>query len=207
MAIETLRQLQPYHLDVLTEIGNIGSGNAATALASMMNTTVDIAIPTIQLVNYENVASLLGGKDAAAIGISLNISGDITGMILHVLHTDFANKLVNAFYPAQISALSDVSAMDMSVISEMGNITSAAYVNALAKLCHLFINISPPESHKDTIGKILDQSAATMPQMGEQVMFIDEQLKVGGSEIHSSLILMLEIDSLKILFDHLGVSY
>lgn len=207
MSIETLRQLQPYHLDVLAELGNIGSGNAATALASMMNTTVEIAIPNITLVDYEEVASLLGGSDATAIGISLDITGDISGMILHVLHTDFADKLVNTFYPAHISTLNDIQEMDMSVISEMGNITSAAYVNALAKLTGLFINISPPDSQRDTIRQILDDSAAAMPEMSRQVLFIDEKLIIGGSKINCGLILMLEMDSLKILFDHLGVTY
>lgn len=207
MSFENLGQLQPYHIDVLREVGNIGSGNAATALASMLNTIVDIAIPTITLVDYDEVTALLGGGDLSAIGISLDISGDISGTILHVLHTDFANKLVNTFYPAELRTLEDISDMDLSVVSEMGNITSAAYVNALAKLTRLFINISPPNTMKDTIKNILDTSASTLSELGHQVLFIDEKLLVGDSEINSSLILMLEIDSLKKLFDHLGVSY
>lgn len=207
MALENLVQLNPQHIDVLTEVGNIGSGNAATALASMMNTFVDIEIPTITLVDYAQVSELLGGKDASAIGISLDISGDVTGMILHILQSDFASKLVNTFYPTDIHGLDDINEMDMSVISEMGNITSAAYVNALASLTSLFINISPPATQKDTIEHILDASASAMPDLGHQVLFIDEKLKIGDSELNSSLILMLEMDSLKILFDRLGVSY
>ena len=207
MSFENLGQLQPYHIDVLREVGNIGSGNAATALASMLNTVVDIAIPTITLVDYAEVTTLLGGGDLSAIGISLDISGDISGTILHVLHTDFANKLVNTFYPAKLQTLDDISDMDLSVVSEMGNITSAGYVNALAKLTQLFINISPPNTMKNTIKNILDTSASTLSELGHQVLFIDEKLLVGDSEINSSLILMLEIDSLKKLFDHLGVTY
>lgn len=207
MSLENLDQLQPYHIDVLTELGNIGSGNAATALASMMNTVVDIEIPTIALVDYEHIIELLGGSDISAIGISLNISGDMNGLMLHVMQPDFANKLVNTFYPTEIKRLEDISDMDLSVISEMGNITSAAYVNALAGLTNLFINISPPAIHKDVIKNILNTTSTSMPTLGHQVLFIDEKLKIGESEINSSLILMLEIDSLKILFDHLGVSY
>lgn len=207
MSFESLQQLNPYHLDTLKEIGNIGSGNAATALAKMINAVVDIDIPTITLVDYDKLAELLGGNDTSAIGISLGISGDISGMILHILHTDFACKLINAFYPTEIHSLNDVTEMDMSVTSEMGNITSAAYVNALAKLTGLFINITPPATQKGTIQHILDASSASMPNVGHQALFIDEQLIIGDSEIHSSLILMLEIDSLKELFDHLGVAY
>ena len=56
MGFENLNELNAMHLDVLREIGNIGSGNAATSLASMLNTTVDIEVPTISLVNYDHVS-------------------------------------------------------------------------------------------------------------------------------------------------------
>ena len=207
MALDNLGQLQPHHIDVLTEIGNIGSGNAATALASMINSFVDIEIPTITLIDYQNVPELLGGEDISAIGIALDITGDINGMILHILRPDFASKLINTFYPVELNSLADLSEMDLSVISEMGNITSAAYVNALAGLTNMFINISAPTTHTGTIGQVLDTSATSIESLGHQVLFIDEKLKVGDSEINSNLILMLEVDSLKILFDHLGVEY
>lgn len=207
MSLENLGELQPFHIDVLREVGNIGSGNAATALATMMNTFVDIAIPTITLIDYDKVSDLLGGNDTSAIGLSLDITGDINGMILHTLQPAFASKLVNTFYPSEINNLEDINEMDMSVISEMGNITSAAYVNALAGLTNLFINISPPTIHKGTIGDILKASSSVLTSLGKQVLFIDEQLKVEGTEINSSLILMLEMDSLKVFFDRLGVSY
>lgn len=207
MSLENLEQLNPFHIDVLTEIGNIGSGNAATALACMLNTVVDIEIPTITLIDYTDVASLLGGASTSAIGISLDISGDVNGMILHILQPDFASKLVNTFYPTSINNLTDVTEMDVSVISEMGNITSAAYVNALAGLSNLFINISPPDTHMDTIGNILNTSSLSMPSLGHKVLFIDEKLKMGDSEINSSMILMLEMESMRVLFQHLGVTY
>lgn len=207
MSTNRFEHLQPYHIDVLTEVGNIGSGNAATALSMMLNTVVDIEIPTIRLIDYSHVTKLLGGNALPAIGISLDITGDIQGRILHILQPSFASKLVNTFYPTTIECLSDITDMDMSVINEMGNITSAAYVNALAGLTGMFINISPPSLSKGTIATILNTSFHSMPNPGKQVLFIDEKLKVGDSEINSSMILKLEVDSLAELFSHLGVSF
>lgn len=203
---ETL-QLQPMHIDVLTEVGNIGSGNAATALASMMSTVVDIEVPVTTLVDYSEIAKLLGGGDTPAIGISLDIAGRLNGMILHILHPDFTRKLINTFYPTNIASLDDLTEMDMSVVSEMGNITSGAYVTALAEMTNLFINISPPRSQRGTIASILLNSEAAMPKLGNQVLFIDVKLKAAESEINSNLLLMLDEESLKTLFDHLKVSY
>ena len=207
MAFENLNELQALHIDALTEIGNIGSGNAATALATMMNVFVDIAIPTVTIQDYEQISELLGGPETPAIGVTLDIAGDLKGKIIHILHPDFANKLVNTFYPVEIKCLEDISEMDLSVLSEMGNITSGAYVNALASLTNLFIDIRPPFTQCDTIKHILDKSIEALPELGNQMLFIDEKLTVSNSEIKSSLVLMLEMDSLKKLFDRLKVPY
>lgn len=207
MASNDTIQLQPMHLDVLTEVGNIGSGNAAAALAAMMNTKVEIKVPVTSLVDFHVIGSMLGGDDTPAIGIRLDISGDLNGMILHVLQPDFASKLVNTYYPTKISTLDDLSDMDQSVVGEMGNITSAAYVNALAAMTDLFINISPPALQRGSINEILRASEADMPKLGQQLLFIDERLHIGDSQIDSSLLLMLDIDSLKTLFERLQISY
>lgn len=200
-------QLQPIHFDVLSEIGNIGSGNAATALASLMGTSVDIEVPVITLVDYQDIAKLLGGGDTSVICIFLELSGSLSGMILHVLKPNFASKLINTFYPSQISTLKDISEMDLSVVSEMGNITSAAYVKALADLTGLFINISPPATETGSIEHVLKASEDRIPKLGDQVLFIDETLRVGDSEMDANMILLPDADSLKILFEHLHVSY
>ena len=207
MTVNDSVQLQPAHYDVLAEIGNIGSGNAATALASLINAAVEIEIPVITLVDYEQIAQLLGGGDTSVICIFLELSGDLSGMILHVLKPDFANKLVNTFYPSKISTLKDISEMDLSVVSEMGNITSAAYVKALADMTGSFINISPPSAQTGTIEEVLTDSASRIPKLGNQVLFIDETLRVGDSQMDANMILLPTADSLKTLFVRLNVTY
>lgn len=205
--LRDLGELRPLHIDALTEVGNIGSGNAATALATLLNSFVDIAIPTTAVLGYEQAVEALGGPAADAIGVSLDICGDLNGMILHILHPDFASKVVNTFYPSDIKSLDDITEMDLSVLSEVGNITSAAYVNALANMTELFIDIKPPITICDTISNILGKAMQEMPQLGDRIIFIDEKLTISDSEINSKLILMLEIESLNKLFGHLGVPY
>ena len=71
MGFNNLNQLDAMHLDVLREIGNIGSGNAATSLSAMLNTSVHIEVPNISLINYDHVSQYLGGKDHEVIGLPL----------------------------------------------------------------------------------------------------------------------------------------
>lgn len=207
MAIQSLKDLNDLHLDVLTEIGNIGSGNAATALATLLNTVVDIEVPTIRLIDFSEVSQYLGEKTSLAVGMSVMLEGDVQGMMLQVMQLNFVQKLVNTFYPKELHSIEDIAEMDMSVLREASNITTAAYVNSLASMTDLFINISPPTDCADTIGNILDLPAAAFSYLGKQALFIDEKLRVAGTEVKSSMILVLEVNSLTTLFDRLGIVY
>lgn len=207
MSINSLRDLNAAHLDVLKEIGNIGSGNAATALATLLNTPVDIDIPNIRLIDFSQVSQYLGGADSLALGMSVFLEGDIEGMMLQVMQKDFASKLINTFYPKEITDLKDIEEMDLSVLRESSTITTAAYINSLAKMTDLFINISPPSDYMDTVGNILTIPSSNFSSLGKQVLFIDEKLRVANTEIRSSMILILEIQSLMKLFDKLGIQY
>lgn len=207
MGFTNLNELGAMHLDVLREIGNIGSGNAATSLSSMLNTTVDIEVPTISLINYDNVSQYLGGKDREVIGLALGLEADIDGVMLHVVQPQFASRIINAFYPKEISTLADINEMDLSAVKETSNITTAAYVNSLAALTNMFINITPPVDYLDTVENVLKLASNRFDSIGNQVIYIDENLYIGGTEIKSSMILILQIDSLKKLFDKLGISY
>ena len=207
MGFNNLNELDAMHLDVLREIGNIRSGNAATSLSSMLNTTVEIEVPTISLINYENVSQYLGGKDNEVIGLALGLEADIEGVMLHVVQPRFASRIVNAFYPKEIETLEDINEMDLSAVKETSNITTAAYVNSMASMTNTFINITPPIEYLDTVENVLKHASNRFDAIGNQVIYIDENLYIGNTQIKSSMILILQIDSLKLLFDKLGIPY
>lgn len=205
MAIHSLNDLNAQHLDVLTEIGNIGSGNAATALATLLDTVVDIEVPRVKLIDFSEASEYMGGDDTLAVGMSFDLDGDVKGMMLQVMQVDFVHKLINTFYPRELDTLNDIAEMDMSVLREASNITCAAYVNSLASLTDFFINITPPHDHVDTIAHILRLPADSLSSVGQQALFIDEKLIVQGTEVKSSMILVLEVDSFTALFERLRI--
>ena len=47
--IEKISTLQ---LDILKEIGNIGAGNAATALSAILNRKIDMNVPNVRIVSF-----------------------------------------------------------------------------------------------------------------------------------------------------------
>ena len=45
----SMEQLTGQYFDVLKELGNIGAGNATTALSQMIGCKVDMSVPQVQL--------------------------------------------------------------------------------------------------------------------------------------------------------------
>lgn len=207
MASKSLRELDAMQLSVLTEIGNIGSGNAATALAGLLDTVVDIEVPNICLIDYHKVAEYLGGADKMAIGMTIKVEGELNGTMLQILEKDFANRLINTFYEKEIDSFDHISDMDMSVLREMANITTAAYVNSIANMTNRFINISPPKDYVSTIGEILELPAREYEDLDYQVLFIDEHLFFANTQIKCAMILILDIASMQVLFESLGLNF
>jgi chemotaxis protein CheC len=208
MSFSSLMELGEIHMDVLRELGNIGSGNAATSLSDMLNKAVDIEVPSISLINYENVSQYLGGKDRPVIGLALGLEGDLDGVMLHVVQPKFASQIVNTFYPKKIETLADISDLDLSAVKETSNITTAAYVNSLAAMTGLFINITPPEEYLDTVEHVLQSASYRFDAIADQVIYIDENLSIGGAKaVKSSMILILQMDSLNRLFKKLGIPF
>ena len=205
MSLQNVEQLNSIHLDVLKEIGNIGSGNAASALASLMSATVDISVPSVKLLGFEETVEFLGGPENIVIGMLVGLTGDITGMMLYILQKNFANEMLNSVMGKEINDLFELDEMDNSFICEIGNIMAGSYVNAISALTGLTIDISVPNLTVDMVGAILSVPAIEFAKVGDKVLFIDDSFMAGSSNIKSNMILVPETNSLELLFTKLGV--
>ena len=202
-AYDNLNEMQ---LDVLREIGNIGSGNACTALAVLLGTFVDMSVPNIRFFDIESVKEFLGGEENQVLGIKIGVKEDLNGMMFHIVKKPFAEKIINTFYEKHMEDLSELNDMDLSVLSEMGNITSGAYANSLATLTGMVVDIDAPVHHIDTVGNILKIPFDSFGSVGEAILVIDEQFIIGEEKITSHMLLILEDSSLYKLFERLGIS-
>lgn len=205
-------QLNAMHFDVLREIGNIGQGNAASSLSQMLSQTIDISVPTVKLLGFNESVEYLGGPENIVLGMLVGLRGDINGMMLYVLQKNFANSMLHSVFGKQINDLAELDEMDLSFIQEIGNILAGSYVNAISSLTGLTIDISVPTISIDMAGAILAVPAVEFAQIGNSVLFIDDSFIFGDSpssgdsnEIKSNMILVPELSSLETLFSKLGI--
>ena len=196
-------------IDVLKEIGNIGAGNAATALATMMALPIDMTVPKVNMLHYNYLAALLGGPENLIVGILIDVMGDLEGIIMFLLEKEFTHTVINNLLGSAVEDFSQLSEMDLSVIQEIGNILSASYINSIASLTGLNINISVPAIAVDMAGAILSVPAIKYGEIGDEVLLIEGAF-IGNTEakeeVSTKLILILEEKSLNTLMERLGVS-
>ncbi|SFA92670.1 chemotaxis protein CheC [Acetitomaculum ruminis DSM 5522] len=198
-------EISEVHLDALKEVGNIGSGNAATALSSMLNCMVNVTVPDVKIIDYEEAIKLITVEKGETAGIVIDVDVDLKGSMTTIFHRYFVNELLKPFLGIEIDNLSTMEPMAASALCEIGNITTASYVNALAKLTSLTIDIRPPHIMLDEVHNILDAGSEKMTEPGDKVVLIDEHFVIKNVEFQSSMILMLEMESFKFLIKTLGL--
>jgi len=196
-----LDNLNQEFYDVLREIGNIGAGNATTALAQMLGCKVDMAVPQVRLLEFSEVGTIMGGEEQIMAGIYLMVEGDITGSILFLLNKESARKLIAKLMGMEMVG-EELSEMEQSALKEIGNIITASYLNSLSMLTQLVIYPSVPALSIDMAGAILSVPAIEFGTMGDKLLLIQTQFFEG---LDGYFILVPDLDSYDKILSALGM--
>jgi chemotaxis protein CheC len=73
--LNSLDELNTFHLEVFQEIGNIGAGNAATALANLINKKIDMDVPKAGIVEFSDLMALVGNEEDSVICVRQAVTG------------------------------------------------------------------------------------------------------------------------------------
>ena len=170
MAELKLDSMDGVQYDVLREIGNIGAGNATTALASMLQVKVDMKVPKVALLDFQALPEILGGAENIIVGILLTLSGSIDGMMMFVMERDAAHSMVNMLMGQDVPLDAEFSEMEASALQEIGNIITGAYLSSLSDLTKMYINSSIPYIAIDMAGAILSVPAIEFGKIGDKAI-------------------------------------
>lgn len=197
--------LSPVAIDCLREIGNIGSGSAASALSEMLGKTIEMKVPNVCVLEYQQIIDTMGGPEKVITGILVRLEGDVTGMMMFLLEDSFAQVVLSTFMNAENVQVTKLGDMELSVITEMGNIMAGSYLRALSTLTGLTIDMSIPSMTVDMLGAIMSVPITEFAQIGDKVLYIDDGFMIDGVAIKSNIILIPEMNSLETLMKKLGV--
>lgn len=195
------------HYDVLKEVGNIGAGNAATALAALLNQQIKMQVPNVAWLPFDEVADRLGGAEEPVAGILLNVESDAPSTILVVFPLQQAYFLLDILFSRPLGQSDTIDEVGASALEEVGNILAGSYLTSLSSFTGLTFVPMVPAIAVDMAGAVLDYVLAEFGQIADQVLLIETEFQALGEDIYSYFFLVPKADALKAIFAALGVDY
>ncbi|MUG45580.1 CheY-P-specific phosphatase CheC [Paenibacillus woosongensis] len=194
-----------FKMDVLKEVGNIGAGNAATALSRLLNKPIDMAVPKVQMLPFEAVADKVGGAECIVLAIFLRVEGDAPGNLFFILSPEGAKKLLHRLAGIHVESEEEFSEMEWSALSEIGNILAGSYLSSLADFTSLAMTPTVPALAMDMAGAILSYGLLQFGEMGDSALLIDTTFIEDQQEVEGQFFLIPDPESFDKIFTALGV--
>ena len=194
--------LNEFQLDALREVGNVGAGNAATALSQLTGQRIDLSVSKVCVLPTDAIAEFLGGSDSNVASVCLPVYGDVTGLVLVFFPLDQINELTRMLLPNFTAApgpdgLSDI---EKSALRELGSILTGAYLGALFRFIHIQILHGVPELVMDMAQAILDRVLVELEEKEDLAIVIETELIAQNKKMTSKFLLLPEAGSLERLF-------
>jgi len=173
-----------YQQDLLREIGSIGTGHAATAMANLMGRKITITVPNVELVSFDHVADYVGGSDEVLACVYLEVMGDLPGTVLVMFDNDSASKLFSTLISEEVEDFRNLSELQQSMLQEIGNILAGSYLSALGDFTYQKMMVSIPSLAVDMADAVLSVPMIKLGNQSDyalliQAMFFEEKSNSG----------------------------
>lgn len=205
-----MEEIGSKYYDVLKELGNIGAGNAMTALAQMLSARVDMSVPKVSLLEFKDLGEVVGGEDSLMVSIYLRVEGDVEGSIMFMLPKPAATHLANKMMCGMLgideenAADHEFGEMERSAVMEVGNIITGAYLNALSGMTNLKMCPSVPHLGIDMAGALLSVPAIEFGIYGDHILLIQTKFS-DDIELDGFFLLIPDMESYEKILTSLGV--
>ena len=210
MEISDFNELQ---LDAIKEVGNIGTGNAATALSKLLSCKISMDVPDVELVSIYELGEYYGDPMETVAAVFVRSVGEFQCSLIFILSEEESRLMVELLLLQQFGNLIPFDEipeyMSDSALTEVGNIVLSSFLNAINLLIGTQHQISVPGVAHDMMSSILDVVASIFGQMGEMALMVNTALNVQGvkevSGISGKIILIPDPDALEMLLKKLKV--
>lgn len=203
--MKNYEDLNVLELDTIREIGSIGTGNAATALSSMLGCQVCIDVPEVRIMGYNEAIDWIGGPEIITAGVLVHMSGELNGIMLSVQQMEFVNLVLERMMGRTVEEYEQLTDLDCSALVEVGNIMISTFINALSGLADITTKLTVPAFAVDMQGAILTVPMAEFGGQSDYIMTIGAHFICDGRVVPCRLLLSPDIRSLNFLLKKLGV--
>ena len=194
-------------LNVFREISNIGSGNASTSLAQMLNEIVDIGIPNSDLREFSDITNSYSSPEELVVGTVLQISGDLEGFIMVIMDVDSTLTLLSRLLGRKIECDKENYEelyKELNSVGEICNILCGTYLTAMSDMTGLTIDQSIPYFSVDMVIAIMNLPASLYGGESDSIICIETEFFTLDRDIEGKYYFIPKVESCNTLLSKLG---
>lgn len=188
-------------IETLKKILLEGLDKGAKALSEMIEKTITIKDPKINVISPLELPNLLEMKDTVTSVYlkfqegfkveSLDASSQgISGNILIIFSMDQAFNVASLLYSGIDVSGRNPNEIFESALGEIGNVTGSAVLNTIADKLKIKLNPSPPAVITDMLEALLNSMAASLSLENNQIFIIDTTLSSDEKEIKAHFLIL-----------------
>jgi chemotaxis protein CheC len=198
------RKFTELQIDALREVGNIGAGNAATALSQMIQKRIDMSVPEAAILPLEEMIQKIGNEEDMVVAVIIRVFGDAPGNMVFLLTMNSAHELLKMLLDEESEG--DLTEMQISALQEIGNILTGAYINSIVKLTGMMLVSSVPAISVDMLYSLMTTAFIESGQFDEYIMSIEAKFIMGKKNIKGYFFYIPKPGSLEKLIQTLGLA-
>ena len=192
-------ELEELSEDFIKELGNIGTGNAVSALSQLLNCPSEIDTPNLRILPFQQITEIITEAEVPLAGIMVEVFGEVNGMFLFLLDETFTGQVIRLVLGDTVSDFMNLTEMEESLLLELGNIMCGSYIRALSQLMNVEIDVSVPQISIDMGGAILTAATSRFLRTSDELLMIDNLFCMDTDTFSGRILFLPEMESLHVL--------
>jgi chemotaxis protein CheC len=206
-------KLTPEQIDSLRELGNIGSGNAITALSKIINRRIEMSLTGVKIIPFWDFNKIFPDLNIEVIGICSNIEKKPHLTLLQIFSKDSIINILklisedNAKNLEYVNDINDLDNLTKSIIAEIGNILAGHYASSLANLMSIKLIPTAPNLALDTIGAITNSLIARYSKNTDYLIIINTEMNIEDLNINGIFSFIPSIETIETIFKLINLTF
>lgn len=187
--------------DSIKEFFNIGAGYAATSLSEFVGKKTDMTVPEIKIISMDQLL-LMNEAEEEVISVHVRVIGDIGGSVIFMSDKASMEKLLENL----LMGNDILTEYGQSAVSEVGNIITGSYLNAISNFTGFTIMPSVPAFSYDMLAAILSTTFIEAGQYDENILNLETAFLVDDNKVDGHFYYIPANNSLEKILSKLGTN-
>jgi len=184
-------------MEKINVIAHVGIANAAESLSKILDKSVSLSIPEVEIIPIKNIAKMIGDIDTVYVGVFMPITGDVNGAVLFSFTEESGFELIDMLYGLSTGKTKILDQDGESALKEVTNIIGSSMINILAEKIDLSIRPDIPTIIHDYIQSAIDSILIQNNISGDYALSMNTYFYYHDDRILGKLFILSETESLK----------